>query len=154
MLVVTKAKIEDVDQILQLYNEYDKEIENCFPEKHLKLLKELHPQYEDKSDRKNGIKNTINDKNQLLLIAKEDETILGCVVGYTEGVQGKFDQLTLSSKSQDQDILKKLYRELEQWFKSQGCRYIEVDVVFGNPRKKIYNEFGFETVIEEMRKII
>jgi len=51
-------------------------------------------------------------------------------------------------------ILKQLYKELEKWFKSKNCPYVIVDVVTKNPRKKLYKAFGFETVLEEMRKII
>lgn len=156
MVKIIKARKENVAQICQLFNEYDKEIEKYFPKNHLKLLQKLHHEHGDNPQRRKNIVQAILDKKQLFLVAKENDTIVGCVIGWIEPIArvGKFDQLILTSQSKDKETLNKLYSELEKWFKSKNCPYIVVNVVAKNPRKRLYETFGFRTVLEEMRKIV
>lgn len=156
MTTIAKAKVEDLDQIIQLFNEYDKEIEKYFPKNHLKLLQKLNTEHGDNPRRRKSVTQGIVDKKQLFLVAKENEKVIGCVVGWIEPFNnvGKFDQLIFSKQSKNKEILKQLYKELEKWFKAKKCLYVVADVVTKNPRKKLYQEFGFDSVVEEMRKII
>lgn len=156
MVKITKAKKEDLNQIFQLFNEYDKEIEKYFPKNHLRTLQKLHPEHGDNSERRKGIIKAIGDKNQSFLVARENDAIIGCIIGWIELPMkvGKFDQLILSNQSNRKEILKQLYEEVEKWFIAKKSPYIVVNVVSKNPRKKLYKNFGFETVLEEMRKII
>ena len=156
MTEITKATKKDIDQICQLFDEYDKDIERYFPKNHLKLLQKLNTQHGNNPQRQKGIMETIADKKQLFLVAKDEEIIVGCIIGWIEPINniGRFDQLILSSQSRKKEILNLLYKELEKWFKAKKCPYVVVDVVAKNPRKKIYKEFGFDSVLEEMRKII
>lgn len=156
MLKIIKAKKDDLNQICQLFNQYDKEIEKYFPKKHLKILQRLNAQHGDNPQRRKAVTQAILDKQQLFLLAKEDEKVVSCIIGWTENGKtvGKFDQLILSKHSKNTEVLNLLYSELEKWFKSKKCYYVVADVVVKNPRKKLYKELGFDTVIEEMRKII
>ncbi|MFA7421870.1 MAG: GNAT family N-acetyltransferase [Melioribacteraceae bacterium] len=155
MTKIIKATKQDLDQICQLFNEYDKDIEKHFPKNHLKLLQKLHTQHGDNPQRRKNVMQAMVDKKQLFLVAKEDEKIVGCVIGWIESnYVGKFDQLILSSQSKKKEILNQLYNELEKWFKVKKCLYVIVNVVTNNPRKKLYKTLGFDSVLEEMRKII
>ncbi|KKW44840.1 MAG: hypothetical protein UY95_C0015G0012 [Parcubacteria group bacterium GW2011_GWA2_56_7] len=156
MTKIIKAKKEDLDQICQLFNEYDKDIEKYFLKNHLRLLQKLNTEHGDNPQRRKDIMQAIADKKQLFLVAKEDEMVIGCVVGWIESFNnvGRFDQLILSKQSRKKEVLQQLFKELEKWFKSRKCPYVVVDVVAKNPRKKLYKEFGFDLVQEEMRKII
>ncbi|MBU1118601.1 GNAT family N-acetyltransferase [Patescibacteria group bacterium] len=119
-------------------------------------MQRLNPEHSDNPKRRKNILQAITDNKQMFLVAKEHETIIGCVIGWIEPLKnvGKFDQLILSSQSKKKDALNQLYNELEKWFKTKKCPYVIVDVVTKNPRKELYKEFGFDTVLEEMRKII
>jgi len=156
MIQITEATKGDLRQISQLFSEYDTEIERYFPKNHLQLQKNLSTEHGDTPKRRSEILKCISDKNQHFLVAKENEIIIGCVLGWVESHNnaGKFDQLILSDKSKNEEVLKLLYIELEKWFKDQKCPYILVDVITKNPRKELYGNIGFETVLEEMRKII
>jgi ribosomal protein S18 acetylase RimI-like enzyme len=156
MTKIIKAKKEDLEQIIKLFDEYDKEIEKYFPKNHLKLLQKLNTEHGNNPKRRKAVVQAIADKKQLFLVAKEDEKIIGCVIGWIDlgSNIGRFDQLILSKQTKNKEILKQLYAELEKWFKSKKCTYIAVGVVTKNPRKKLYQEFGFDSVVEEMRKII
>lgn len=156
MTKIIKATKQDVEQICELFNEYDNDINKYFPRKHLSLLQGLNKQHGNNPKRRKGIEEAINDKNQLFLVVKDAEKVMGCVIGWTEMPNriGRFDQLISSAQSGKKIVLKQLYGEVEKWFKMKKCKYIVVDVVTKNPRKKLYKEFGFDVVLEEMRKII
>jgi len=156
MIQIVKATEEDLGQISQLFNEYDKEIEKYFPQNHLALLQKLQSEHGDNPQRRKNIIQAIHDEKNLFLVAKENEKMIGCVLGWLESDTniGRFDQLILSSQSEEKEILEKLYLELEKWFKTKGCPYVVINVLIQNPRKRLYEKFGFEPVLEEMRKII
>ncbi len=150
------ATKEDLDQLSKLFSEYDAEIETYFPKNHLKLLQTLNAEHGNNSQRQSKILKCIIDKEQHFLIARKNDIIIGCILGWIESKNnvGRFDQLILSRQSEDKEVLEVLYIELEQWFKDQRCPYVIVDVITKNPRKKLYENAGFETVLEEMRKIL
>lgn len=155
MVKILKATKQDLDQVCQLFDDYNKELEKYFPKDQLKVLQKLHAEEDYNLQRRRNIAKTIRDKKQLFLVAKENEKIIACIIGWVNRERvGKFDQLVLSKQSKKKEILDQLYKELEKWFKAKKCSYVVVNVIKKNPRKKLYKNFGFDVVLEEMRKVI
>ena len=156
MITISQADKEDLEPICRLFNEYDKNVEEYFPKNHLRLLQKLHSEHGDNPERRKGILESIENPDEMFLVAKEDDAIVGCVVGWIEPPtgEGKFDQLIAANTANEGEVVRRLYDELENWFRAKECPYVVVNVVTNNPRKELYTDFGYEPVLEEMRKII
>lgn len=161
-IIIRAAQKKDIKAIRALFIEYDKEVAGYFPKNHMKLLKKIYTKSYTNAQREKTIPAMISQRNNLFLVMEVHKKIVGCGMGwiYTSQTKpstkiGYFDEFTTQKNIKDKKmILTKLFIELEKWFNAKKCRYIKCQVVFENPMKKFYKKLGFDSVIEEMRKIL
>lgn len=55
MIKITKATKQDLEQLSQLFNEYDQETEKYFPKNHLRLLQKLNTEHGNNLERRKNI---------------------------------------------------------------------------------------------------
>lgn len=138
---------EDVKELLVQLEEYIVSIDkDC--------LDQLHPDYREKMaiiDLKE-----VNDSNGKCYLAVENDNVLGLIMGYIPAYdefdyldykcpkRGKISELIVTSKIRSKGVGQVLIDRMEQYFKSQGCEYVLVDVFAYNENAiKFYGKKGY-----------
>jgi GNAT superfamily N-acetyltransferase len=98
-------------------------------------------------------------KNSRFLVAEEEGTIIGYILGVIKKNQYEHDQrrgciesFFITKKQRGKHIGKQLYDELVAWFKKKGCSQLILEVAKGNPAGSLYKKWGFQCTREEMRR--
>lgn len=82
------------------------------------------------------LKNQLNTPSSLLLVAKENNTIMGFLSGFVKylfpwfNIQkvGHISFMFIDEKYRRKGVGKKLHEEANKWFKDQGLSYVELYV--------------------------
>lgn len=140
---IRNAKIEDYNQIVELYNElYD--IEKVFD---INLSKT----YIISDKQKNIIEKRIKSRKEIFLIAEENEKIIGLIDGYIldnnhhiEKV-GYLDHLCVKKDYRKLGIAKKLIDDFSIKMKNKKVGYIKLNAFENNiPAINLYKKLGFK----------
>ena len=106
----------------------------------------------------------INDNNGKILLYKENEEIVGLVVGLinNESVEevgfrapkrGRVTELVVSNKVRSNGIGSKLLKSMEEYLYQQGCEKILLCVLSNNDRaKSFYERHGYYSRVIDMIK--
>ena len=139
--------LEDVKDLLVELEEYVISIDKD-------NLDHLHPDYRDKKAiiDLNEVKN--NDGK--CYTAVENNKVLGLIMGiirkydkddyldYKCPKEGEITELIVTSKTRSKGVGKALIKKMEEYFKSQGCEYILVDVfAYNDIGNNFYNKEGY-----------
>ena len=151
--------LEDVRDLLVELEEYILSIDKD-------NLDQLHPEYRERMaliDLKNVQK---NNGKCFLAIDKLDKAIgliMGTIPTYDEfdyldykcPKRGMITELIVTNKVRSKGIGQKLIKKMEEYFKSENCEYIIVDVFAYNENgKKFYKSNDYHTRMETMLKKI
>lgn len=152
MISIQKATIADLGNVQQLYVQL------------FSLMSNLQPDYYQKAEQNNDfLKDAIENESFAILLAKEDETVLGFVIvqeqmtpPYTCLVQHKFAyimDIVVDSECRGKGIGKKLLEGAEEWSRHKGADYLELGVLNENiGAKRLYEKEGFVFSSHIMRK--
>lgn len=89
-------------------------------------------------------KKLIHDPN-LFLIAKDDQKIVGSVIGGFDGRRGMIYHLAVSYDYRRNGLATELMNEIENRLRNQGCRKVYLLLKKGNINAKLfYEKFGWE----------
>jgi len=160
MIQICKAKISDVEHIIPLWRKlimyHKKMIEKNRPE--------LDPFFVLKKDGEkissDFIKRQIRSKNGTILIAKDDEWI----VGYTNLIIenyiplfnidkiGEIIALFIDEEYRGKKVSTLLFHESIEWFKQKKIKHVMLNVFPDNHQvKEIYEHLGFSSFLHDMR---
>ena len=150
--------LEDVKDLLVELEEYIVSIDKD-------NLDRLHPEYRDKM----AILDLeeVNNNNGKCYLAIDNNKVLGLIMGcifpydkydyldYKCPKRGEITELIISKKVRSIGIGQMLMNKLEEYFKSQKCKYITVDVFSYNKNAiKFYNKSGYHSRMDiKIKKI-
>ncbi|MCK4312125.1 MAG: GNAT family N-acetyltransferase, partial [Candidatus Cloacimonetes bacterium] len=105
-VIIRKFKIEDYDNLIELWNETD------LP-------------YKPKGrDRKEKIANELNSSNAVFLVAELKNEIIGSIFGTHDGRKGWINRLAVSPKYRKKGLAQKLIEEIEKHLNNNGIEII------------------------------
>jgi ribosomal protein S18 acetylase RimI-like enzyme len=146
MISIRKAKIEDLKIIQDLNNRLCKK-------ENIDFDSTVNPEFANSDGGLSYFKNALTSNENLDLIAEDNNTPVGYIIGGIEKV-GDFrnipnlcevDNMWVDEKYRSQGIGKKFMNELEVWAKSNGIRRMRVVASFKNEKGIIfYKREGFE----------
>ena len=141
--------LEDVKELLVELEEYILTIDKD-------NLDQLHPEYRDKM----AILDLeeVNDNNGKCYIAVEDNKAIGVIMGtippydeydyldYTCPKKGEITELIVSQKVRSKGVGQQLMQKMEEYFKSQNCEYVHIDVfAYNDTAINFYRKQGYHT---------
>lgn len=141
--------LEDVKELLEELEEYILTIDKD-------NLDQLHPEYRDKM----AILDLeeVNDNNGKCYIAVEDNKAIGVIMGtippydeydyldYTCPKKGEITELIVSQKVRSKGVGQQLMQKMEEYFKSQNCEYVHIDVfAYNDTAINFYRKQGYHT---------
>ena len=151
-MIIRKAKLKDVEAIsvfvVKLFKAHAAWDRFFTPSKDVdKVYREF-------------IKRCIYSKNRYLLVAEENDKVVGFVLGELAGRPptskvrkiGFISDVYVEESFRRRGIGKQLLSELCKWFKSKNLQYIELAVHVKNTvGQKAWEKCGFETYMEKQR---
>lgn len=141
--------LEDVKDLLVELEEYILSIDQD-------NLDRLHEEYHDKM----AILDLeeVNENNGKCYLAIENTKVIGLIMGYVRKYDeydyldykcpkcGEISELIVSKTARSKGIGQKLMQKIEEYFKSIGCEYINVDVFAYNKNAiNFYEKNGYHT---------
>lgn len=141
--------LEDVKDLLVELEEYILTIDKD-------NLDQLHPEYRDKM----AILDLeeVNENNGKCYIAVEDDKAIGVIMGtippydeydyldYTCPKTGEITELIVSQKVRSKGVGQQLMQKMEEYFKSQNCEYVHIDVfAYNDTAINFYRKQGYHT---------
>lgn len=138
-MVIEKLKVEDISDILELYSAlipFEISIGKSF-----EIYKEM-----------------LMDENYLLLVAKEDNRVLGSALGiYCKGLVVPFlvvEDVIVKEGLRGKGVGRKLMESLDEFAIRKHCAYaILVSSAFRKEAHKFYENVGFKDSVQGFRKI-
>ena len=160
MIKIRKAKLKDINSIVtlekKLIDHSDKIIKNSYPEN----LKDFYFNKSRDEIAKKFIKNAIHSKNGLVIIAENNEKILGYLLitirnnfsFFNLKKYGKLQTIYVKDEYRKMGISSKLMDEAIKWCIERGIKRISLDVLPNNFNAiNIYKKWGFSPYLLEMR---
>ena len=115
-------------------------------------------------DEQKYIAETIDNKDAVLFVAKENKSVLGYLILYiqtypkcffTDTRKGFIDSVGVDENHRGQGIGTMLLNAAETYLKENGIFVFETDVfVFNKCAEKLYNRFGFNDIKIYKKKIL
>ena len=155
--------------IIKYDSKYDEEIKNLLVELQeyiVSIDREKYniitPEYRDEYFKKTL--EEVNSNKGLILLAKEDEKIIGLIVGlinneqcseydFTAPKRGRICELIVSKSCRTHGTGSILLKAMEEHLKSVGCEDILIEVFgYNKLALKFYNKQGYHTRIYELTK--
>ncbi len=105
----------------------------------------------------NMYENYIYDLNRLILVAEEDNNIVGYIYGYITNDEvskrtSVLDALYVESKYRNKGIADKLINYFKKWVSDNNIDIIDVNVCSNNIKaKNLYKKHNFKIIKETMR---
>ncbi len=156
-MIIKKASIEELDKLTKILIKF-KEAVKEFEQEKFRVLKNKKKPYEVI---KNSVEKKITNEKGLFLIAYEKDEIIGFINGilrefnhliYEPFIYGEIAQIWVKEEFRKNGISSALRDELFEWFKTNNCKYVKLEVLDNNPALRIYEKWGFEPVLKIMKK--
>ncbi len=159
-------------KFIEYENKYLDEVRDLLVEleEHILLIDEdkldqLHPEYREKMALVDL--NNVKSQNGKCLLAIEDAKVVGLVMGtipeyekydyldYKCPKRGIVTELVVSKSIRGKGIGRKLLKKIEEYFKSQNCEYVLIDVfAYNDGAINFYNKNGYHArMITDIKKI-
>ncbi|MCH5167177.1 MAG: GNAT family N-acetyltransferase [Erysipelotrichales bacterium] len=128
----------------------------------LTLLIQDEKQYDDSINEnfivKDFYEHYVEDKNRCILVALDENKIVGYLYGYIKSVDptinnktSVLDALYVDNSFRDKGIANELIENFKHWSKENKVNSIEVSVCSNNIKaKNLYNKHGFQTIKETL----
>ncbi len=156
-IFLVEAEEKDLNNLVNLIIDFKKELTKYV----LSEMKTFRKDHESKKKIKESIRKKIEDKNQRFLLLRNSDYIIGFGCGSIKHRDnlvlkkikfGELSHLWIDRSYREKEMSSLIKDDLFDWFKINHCQYVVVKVLNDNPAKKIYQHWGFENYITEMRK--
>ena len=157
---IRTAKIEDIDQIMLVFKDYDESSIGYLPTKYKLMRNKKKPV---KKHIKLALEKDIKQKNSKYLVMKDENKIIGYIFGeirddshplYNRPKTGELNDIAVLKEHQGKGISTKLWEELLAWFKKNNCEMVTLSVNCNNKAQEIYKKWGFDLFYLRMIKKI
>jgi ribosomal protein S18 acetylase RimI-like enzyme len=160
-MVIRKAKLKDIELLIPVFLDYEKDSENYLDKKFKALRNKKKPL---NKNIKLAFKKNIPKKNSLFLVFEENKQILGYIFGEIRSDKhplfnipktGELNDIAVLKTMRGKGISSMLWKELEMWFLKKRCTFITLSVNINNIlAQEIYKKWGFEEFYFRMIKSI
>lgn len=155
--LIRKAKIEDYDQLSEVFCELDHYHADALPQVFCRLDKPLRS--------RESIENAIDSDNTIILVAECGGEIVGLIQAINREnptfpgmVKRKYtwvENIGIKSEFRTMGIGRTLMKRVEEWSLSLGCDQCELSVwEFNSGAIDFYQELGYETATRRMWKTL
>ncbi len=97
------------------------------------------------SDSREAIKHKLERDADLFLVAVEESTIVGVVMGTYDGRRGWINHLAVAPRQQRQNLGSQLMREVEKRLQQKGCAKINLFILPTNAAvQTFYQRLGYQ----------
>lgn len=160
MIIIRKATIKDIENIIPVFLEYENMSERYLDKKYKSMRNKKKPLL---SHMKKELEKDIKKENSLFLIAEEEKEIIGYAAGelrndasilYDMPKTGELSDLAVLKKHQRKGVATKLCKELLSWFKRKKCVMVTLSVNVNNDAQQLYSKLGFDKFYLRMIKKI
>ncbi len=157
-MIIRKAKISDIDQIILVFKDYETASVSYLPKKYKMMRNKKKPLEEH--IRKALLKD-FKTKNSIFLVAEDKGEIIGYIFGeirddshplYNYPKGGELNDIAVRKKHQGKGVASQLWKELLKWYKSKNCEIVTLNVNANNSAKKMYEKWGFDPFYFRMIK--
>jgi ribosomal protein S18 acetylase RimI-like enzyme len=147
-----KAKKEDLEAIMELNKQ--------LADYHRKIDKYYKPSSGTRKSFKKHLSNIIQKNTVKILVAEDDERVIGYFVGSIEKAKhyvvpekiGRISAAFVEEKYRELGIGKKMFDELIKWFKRNKIKHVELSVDSRNETSiRTWQNFGFKEFMKKMR---
>ncbi len=156
-IIIRKATKRDYEKLCVLFYQVDLIHYEKYPDIYKK------PEIQMRSIEE--IYSKLKDNNQCILVACENERILGLLHGFIYDTPhhpvivmrkyAKIDGMVVEKENKRKGIGHLLIKHFQKWSKAQGATSIELNVYnFNNEAIKFYKKEGYKDIRQVMRKII
>jgi len=155
---VRKATIEDVELIVPVFMDCEKENESYLSTKYKSMRNKKKPLLKYV---KIALKADIEKKGSRFLLMEDNGAVVGYIFGevrddrhplFERPKTAELSDIAVLGKYRKQGVAARLYKELESWFVKKGCRMITLSVNFNNTAQEMYKKWGFEKFYLRMIK--
>lgn len=155
MIIIRKAKIKDLSQVVKLYIEY--------MHYHEKLDPALEIKNNPQRDALEYLRKHIYSPKKLLLVAEDKDKVVGFLAAYAfemlpiykNKYGGFISDVFVDSKIRRQGISGNLLEESFKWFRGKKINRVELGMLANNDLAiKTWKAHGFKDVFYRKRKII
>lgn len=152
MIKYEKARLKDIDEIMRLAEEFDKEHFRLVTKHNKKIKFMLRMRKDWVGIKKAYLKKCVRSNKCNIFIARDGEQIVAYGVVmikkyipiFRVSKIGYFGDLYVSPQYRGKGISSKLKRLGIKWFKEKGCEVASIGVHWGNEKaRKIYERWGF-----------
>lgn len=160
-IIIRKAKLEDLNEIINLWSQFNKEHEKIifsdirtkpFEKKNKNLIKSM----------KKYLKKNISSKNSVIFIPTVNNKIIGFIILVIRKDApilankkiGSISDIFIKNEFRNKRISSQLFKESIKWFKSKKLKFISLNVNPNNPAYNIYKKWGFVELMITMKKEI
>ena len=163
MIKIRKAKMRDVERVVEMWKEFRKEHDRKRIEENPKLRKHIKKKKGAEKIFKKWITKNIKSKNSIVWIGEADGEIAGYSLNYIKenipvfeiGKLGYFGDLFVRKKFRNKNISSKFKNKTIEWLEKRGIKNFAIRVHAGNKKAhKIYKKWGFIDYQMEMRKSV
>ncbi len=156
-MIIRKASIEELDKLTKILIKFKEEVRE-FEQENFRAFKNKKKPYEII---KNSVEKKIANEKGLFLVACEEDEIIGFIYGfirefnhlvYEAFTYGEIAHIWVKEEFRRNRISSALKNKLFEWFKTNNCKYIQLQVLDNNPSLGIYEKWGFEPVLKIMKK--
>lgn len=158
MLSFKEIEIDDLLQTSKLYNELALELKST--------SNDVYFDFETLSDEimLNNLKNALKENRGKIYIAKQDINVIGFISGTivncflpisSVNKVGYIEAAYVVKSFRNKNIMKRLEELLVEYFRNQGIKFVELNVLSDNiTAKHFWNKCQYATFREQMRKKI
>jgi len=163
-MIVREATTEDLEQIFDMYLEFDRSMKNLMPEEF--QVYRTHREDFNNITKQHMIKK-FNDDNMIFYVAEDNNNdnnnIAGYILGtaipsedpiYDRPMTGVIKNVYIKPDYRGKGVSSKLRDTIYDWFKEKDCKFVELAVLSTNPAHEIYKKWGFTDIRQSMVKKI
>lgn len=158
---IREATKKDVLGVYPLFLELIKSEENFF-RKSINFFDKLGKRKKEfEKNSKTELLKDIENRNSILLVAEEDDKIIGYISGnfvdaknpfYDSIMLGYLKHIIILKEYQKKGISKELSKRLDDWFKEKKCNFVYLEVFSVNPVVRKFRKLGYNEVTNKMWK--
>ncbi|MDF2802818.1 MAG: GCN5-related N-acetyltransferase [Anaerocolumna sp.] len=109
------------------------------------------------------LKRTLNDKQRIILVAIDEEEVIGFIHGFVKDEAGTIvrntvlmlDAMYVKEKNRNQGVGTSLVEEFRKWGKSVDAKFIDLTVLIDNYSAiELYKKQAFNPLKSHMRSVL
>ncbi|MCK4670652.1 MAG: GNAT family N-acetyltransferase [Nanoarchaeota archaeon] len=158
---IRKAKVSDLEGVYKLFLEMLASEDKAAKKAGISLIRMKKSDKDFEKNAKKELLKQIRNKDGLYLVVEDKGKLVGYSYGYLvkdadpffKGPKtGYFSSVLVKKKYRGKGLAKKLYRQMEDWFRKKECDFLVLEVFLENPALKLYEKWKYKKGMCKMYK--